>query len=41
MKLLPFSTGTEEATALLAGQLDAAYVGPNPTISTWQKSQGT
>jgi NitT/TauT family transport system substrate-binding protein len=37
----PFSTGTEEATALLAGQLDAAYVGPNPAISTWQKSQGT
>ena len=36
-----FSTGTEEATALLAGQLDAAYVGPNPAISTWQKSQGT
>jgi NitT/TauT family transport system substrate-binding protein len=41
VKFLPFSTGTEEATALLAGQLDAAYVGPNPTISTWQKSQGT
>src|SRR5580692_9885369 len=41
LQLHPFSTGTEEATALLAGQLDAAYVGPNPTISTWQKSQGT
>jgi NitT/TauT family transport system substrate-binding protein len=41
LKLYPFSTGTEEATALLAGQLDAAYVGPNPTISAWQKSQGT
>jgi len=40
LKLYPFSTGTEEATALLAGQLDAAYVGPNPTISTWQKSGG-
>src|SRR5215475_6966597 len=40
LKLFPFSTGTEEATALLAGQLDAAYVGPNPTISSWQKSQG-
>src|SRR5215475_7233397 len=38
LKLFPFSTGTEEATALLAGQLDAAYVGPNPTISTRQKS---
>jgi NitT/TauT family transport system substrate-binding protein len=41
LKLYPFSTGTEEATALLAGQLDAAYVGPNPTISAWQKSQGS
>jgi NitT/TauT family transport system substrate-binding protein len=40
LKLYPFSTGTEEATALLAGQLDAAYVGPNPTISAWQKSDG-
>jgi NitT/TauT family transport system substrate-binding protein len=41
LKLYPFSTGTEEATALLAGQLDAAYVGPNPAINTWQKSSGT
>jgi NitT/TauT family transport system substrate-binding protein len=41
LKLYPFSTGTEEATALLAGQLDAAYVGPNPAINTWQKSNGT
>jgi NitT/TauT family transport system substrate-binding protein len=36
-----FSTGTEEETALLAGQLDAAYVGPNPAIDAWQKSNGT
>jgi len=36
-----FSTGTEETTALLAGQLDAAYVGPNPAINAWQKSNGT
>ncbi len=41
LKLYPYSTGTEEATALLAGQLDAAYVGPNPAINTWQKSNGT
>jgi NitT/TauT family transport system substrate-binding protein len=40
LQLTPFSTGTEEGTALLAGQLDAAYVGPNPTISAWQKSGG-
>jgi NitT/TauT family transport system substrate-binding protein len=36
-----FSTGTEETTALLAGQLDAAYVGPNPAINAWQKSSGS
>src|SRR5580700_1289150 len=41
LKTSIFSTGTEETTALLAGQLDAAYVGPNPAINTWQKSNGT
>src|SRR5436190_7227997 len=35
-----FSSGTEETTAILAGQLDAAYVGPNPAINAWQKSGG-
>lgn len=37
----PFSQGTEEVTALLSGQLDAAYVGPNPAFNAWQKSGGT
>ncbi len=41
LKATAFSTGTEETTALLAGQLDAAYVGPNPAINAWQKSDGT
>jgi NitT/TauT family transport system substrate-binding protein len=41
VKPTAFSTGTEETTALLAGQLDAAYVGPNPAINAWQKSGGT
>ncbi len=41
LQLYPFSSGTEEATALLAGQLDAAYVGPNPAIKAWQTSGGT
>jgi NitT/TauT family transport system substrate-binding protein len=41
LQLHPYSTGTEEATALLAGQLDAAYVGPNPTIKAWQTSKGS
>ena len=40
LKLYPFSSGTQEATALLAGQLDAAYVGPNPTIKAWTTSNG-
>src|SRR6516164_11788052 len=30
LKTTVFSSGTEETTAILAGQLDAAYVGPNP-----------
>src|SRR5271166_5875498 len=40
LKPTAFSTGTEETTAILAGQLDAAYVGPNPAINAWQKSGG-
>jgi len=36
-----FSSGTQETTAILAGQLDAAYVGPNPAINAWEKSGGT
>jgi NitT/TauT family transport system substrate-binding protein len=38
LKATAFSAGTEETTAILAGQLDAAYVGPNPAITAWQKS---
>ena len=41
LKATAFSTGTEETTAVLAGQLDAAYVGPNPAINAWQKSSGS
>src|SRR6202161_320653 len=40
LKTSIFSSGTQETTALLAGQLDAAYVGPNPAINAWQKSSG-
>src|SRR5215831_14463978 len=36
LKTTVFSSGTEETTAILAGQLDAAYVGPNPAINAWQ-----
>ena len=41
LKATAFSSGTQETTALLSGQLDAAYVGPNPAINAWQKSGGT
>ena len=41
LKATAFSAGTEETTAILAGQLDAAYVGPNPAINAWQKSSGS
>lgn len=37
----PFGQGTAETTALLSGQLDAAYVGPNPAFNAWQRSNGT
>jgi NitT/TauT family transport system substrate-binding protein len=41
VKTSVYSSGTQETTAILAGQLDAAYVGPNPAINAWQKSNGT
>ena len=42
-KLTPtvYNTGTLETTAILAGQLDVAYVGPNPAIKAWQQSSGS
>jgi NitT/TauT family transport system substrate-binding protein len=30
-----FNSGTEELAALQAGALDAAFIGPNPTITAW------
>jgi len=41
LKTTVYSSGTQETTAILAGQLDAAYVGPNPAINAYQKSGGT
>jgi NitT/TauT family transport system substrate-binding protein len=40
VKTTVFTSGTQETTAILAGQIDAAYVGPNPAINAWQKSSG-
>jgi NitT/TauT family transport system substrate-binding protein len=36
-----YNSGTQETTAILAGQLDAAYVGPNPAINAFLKSGGS
>jgi NitT/TauT family transport system substrate-binding protein len=41
LEIYPFSSGTQEAVALQAGELDAAYLGPNPAIKAWQTSGGT
>lgn len=41
VKTSVFSSGTQETTAILSGQIDAAYVGPSPAINAWQKSGGT
>ena len=40
LKTSTFNAGTDETTALLAGALDAAFVGPNPAINAYQKSNG-
>ena len=36
-----FTAGPTEMTALLAGQLDMAYVGPSPAVSAFLQSNGT
>jgi len=41
LKTTVYTSGTQETTAILAGQIDAAYVGPNPAINAFQKSNGT
>ena len=40
VKTTVFTSGTQETTAILSGQLDAAFVGPNPAINAWAKSSG-
>jgi len=35
-----FTSGTQEVTALLAGQIDAAYMGPGPAAEAFQKTNG-
>ena len=41
LKTSTYNSGTDETTAILADALDAAFVGPNPAINAYQKSNGT
>jgi NitT/TauT family transport system substrate-binding protein len=40
LDLKTFNSGTEATTALLAGAIDASFVGPNPAINAFQKTKG-
>ena len=40
LDLKTFNSGTEATTALLAGAIDASFVGPNPAINAYQKTKG-
>jgi NitT/TauT family transport system substrate-binding protein len=40
LKLSTFNAGNEAVTAILAGALDASFVGPNPAINAYQKTNG-
>jgi sulfonate transport system substrate-binding protein len=35
-----FNAGPEAVEALFSGAIDAAYIGPSPTVNAWQKSKG-
>lgn len=41
LKTATFNHGTEAATALLAGQLDITYIGPNPAINAYSKDKSS
>ncbi|HTK16046.1 MAG TPA: ABC transporter substrate-binding protein, partial [Acidimicrobiia bacterium] len=41
LKTSHYNSGTDETTAILADALDAAFVGPNPAINAYQKTNGT
>jgi NitT/TauT family transport system substrate-binding protein len=38
LKVIPFTSGSEASNALLAGSIDASYIGPGPTVSLFIKS---
>jgi len=40
LDLKTFNSGSEAVTAIIAGALDASFVGPNPAINAFQKTKG-
>lgn len=40
IKTATFNSGTEEVEALFAGSVDIGFIGPSPTVTAWQKSDG-
>lgn len=38
LKVVPFNSGSDASNALLAGSIDATYIGPGPTVSLFIKS---
>lgn len=40
IKTATFNSGTEEIEALFAGGIDIGFIGPSPTLTGWQKSDG-
>jgi NitT/TauT family transport system substrate-binding protein len=40
LDLKTFNSGTEATTALISGAIDASFVGPNPAINAYQKTNG-
>ncbi|WP_235486869.1 ABC transporter substrate-binding protein, partial [Frankia sp. AvcI1] len=40
LKTSTFNSGVQEAEAVLSGALDAGYIGPNPAVNSFIKSNG-
>ncbi|MCL9794903.1 ABC transporter substrate-binding protein [Frankia sp. AgKG'84/4] len=40
LKPSTFNSGTQEAEAILSGAIDAGYIGPNPAVNSFIKSNG-
>ena len=40
VKIVPFTSGSEASSALASGSIDACYIGPNPAVSLYEKTNG-